>query len=93
MLAELRFATTSAPAASGGVLTFNSIASVAAAAGGTAAWFRALESDGTSVVLDGTVDVSANTPNMTVGTTTVVSGNLFVITGFTHTVAEATSGY
>lgn len=92
LLAELRFAATAAPAAAGGVLTFNALTSAAAVATGTAAWFRALGSDGTTVVMDGTVDVSANTPNMTVATTAFSSGVTIQVTSFTHTVAKATSG-
>lgn len=59
LLAELRFNATSAPAAVAGLLTFNAIASdTSADATGTAAWFRALKSDGSTVVLDGTVGTS-----------------------------------
>lgn len=93
LLCELRFPATSAPGASNGVLTFNAITAVAVATSGTAAWFRALKSDGTSVVFDGTVDVSANTPNLTVATTTLTAGVSFVVDSFTHTVAKATTGY
>jgi hypothetical protein len=58
LLAELRFNATSAPAAAAGVLTFNAIASdVSADATGTATFFRAFKSDGTSVVMDGTVGI------------------------------------
>jgi hypothetical protein len=60
LLAELRFNADAAPAASAGVLTFNAFTSDASAnASGTAAWFRALKSDGTTVVMDGTVGTSA----------------------------------
>ena len=65
LLAELRFSATSAPAASNGVLTFNAITSdTAANATGTATWFRALKSDGTSAVWDGGVSTSGATLNL-----------------------------
>lgn len=54
LLAELRFNATAAPSASSGLLTFNAITSDSSAnATGTASWFRALKSDGTSVIMDG----------------------------------------
>jgi hypothetical protein len=54
LLAELRYSATSAPAASAGVLTFNAITGDSSAdATGTATFFRALQSNGTSVVMDG----------------------------------------
>jgi hypothetical protein len=60
LLAELRFNATFAPAAVDGLLTANAITSDSSAnATGTAAWFRALKSDGTSVVMDGTVGVAS----------------------------------
>ena len=59
LLAELRFGATAAPGASGGVLTFNPITSTLdAAATGNATWFRCLESDGSTVVFDGSVGTS-----------------------------------
>lgn len=59
LLAELRFNATSAPAASNGVLTFNAITGDPAAnAGGTQTFFRALGSDGTTVLWQGTAGAS-----------------------------------
>lgn len=56
LLAELRFNADAFPAASAGVLTANAITGDAAAnATGTATWFRALQSNGTSVIMDGSV--------------------------------------
>lgn len=92
LLSEHRFSATAAPAASNGVITFNAITSVSAAATGTAAWFRCLKSDGTSAVIDGTVDVTANTPNLVLNSTGISAGATVSITGFTHTVQKATSG-
>src|SRR5690349_10691813 len=56
LLAELRFNATAFPAASSGILTANAITSDTSADNtGTASFFRALKSDGTSVLMDGTV--------------------------------------
>lgn len=61
LLAELRYNATSAPAASAGVLSFNAITSdTAANATGTATWFRAFKSDGTTAVYDGSVGTGTN---------------------------------
>jgi hypothetical protein len=59
LLAELTFGATAFGAASGGVAEANPItADSAANATGTAAWFRALKSDGTTSVFDGSVGTS-----------------------------------
>ena len=92
LLSEHRFSATAAPAASAGVITFSAITSVTAGNTGTAAWFRCLQSDGTTVVMDGTVDVTANTPNLVLNSTGISSGATISITAFTHTVQKATSG-
>lgn len=60
LLAELRFSATAFPGAVAGLLTANAITSdLAADATGTAAFFRALKSDGSSVVYDGTVGTAS----------------------------------
>lgn len=91
LLAELRFNATAFPAAVAGVLTANAITADASAnATGTAAWFRALQSDGTAVVLDGTVGTA--TSNMIIATTAITLGLTVSCSSFVHTVAKATSG-
>ena len=87
LLATLRFAATAFGAASNGVITAASIASVTASASGTATWFRVLKSDGTTVVYDG--NVATSSANMVVPTTTVVSGLGVSISSLTHTVPRA----
>ena len=60
LLGTLTFSATSAPAAVAGVLTFSAITSdTSADATGTAAWFRALKSDTTTVVMDGSVGTAS----------------------------------
>jgi hypothetical protein len=91
LLAELRFNATSAPAAAGGVLTFNAItADSSADASGTASFFRALKSDGTTVVMDGTVGTAS--ANMIIATTTITALQTVSCSSFTHDVRNATSG-
>ena len=61
LLAELRFNATAFPAAVAGLLTANAITGdVDANATGTAAWFRALQSNGTSAIMDGTVGTATS---------------------------------
>jgi len=92
LLAELRFNATAAPAASSGVLTFNAITPDSSAnATGTATWFRCLKSDGTTVVMDGSVGTSA--ANMIMATTSIVTGVQVSVSSFTHDVRNSTSGY
>lgn len=65
LLAELALSATAAPAASGGVLTFNSITQDSSAnATGTATWFRMVTSGGTFVI-DGSVATSGSDLNLT----------------------------
>jgi hypothetical protein len=74
LLAELRFATPAAPAASGGLSTFTALTADASAnATGTASWFRALKSDGTTVVFDGTVGSGAVFDLILVSTSIVIT--------------------
>jgi hypothetical protein len=69
LLAELRFAATAFPASSAGVATANAITSAAsAAATGTASFYRALKSDGTTVVADGGVSSGRTAVSVTAAT-------------------------
>lgn len=91
LLAELRFNATFAPAASGGVLTANAITSDSSAnATGTASWFRCLKSDGSTVVMDGSVGTS--TSNLILATTSIVAAQVVSCSSFTHDVKNSTSG-
>lgn len=91
LLAELRFNATAAPSASSGLLTFNAItADSSADASGTAAWFRCLKSDGTTVVMDGSIGTSA--ANMILSTTTITATQNVSCSSFTHDVLNASSG-
>jgi hypothetical protein len=83
LLAQLALSATSAPAASGGVLTFNTITQDSSAdATGTATWFRVTTSGGTFVI-DGSVGTSGSDLNLTTTSITItqpVSVTSFVIT-------------
>lgn len=83
LLAQLALSATAAPAASGGVLTFNAITQDSSAdATGTATWFRVTTSGGTFVI-DGSVGTSSSDLNLTTTTITAtqpVSVTSFVIT-------------
>jgi len=91
LLAELRFNATAAGAAANGVITFNALtADTSANATGTAAWFRALSSDGSTVVFDGTVGTSD--ANLILNSVAIQSGAQVSVSSFTHTVQKATTG-
>lgn len=70
-LAELPCSATFAPAASGGVLTVNSITTANAVASGTASWWRFCTSGGTAVI-DGACGTSGT--DMVMTSTTITSG-------------------
>ena len=71
-----------AAAASGGVLTLNSITSGTAVATSTATWFR-LATSGATFVMDGSVGTSGQDLNLS--TTAIVSGATVSITSATIT--------
>lgn len=84
LLAELRFNATAYAAAVNGVATANAFTSDASAnATGTASWFRALKSDGTTAVFDGTV--GTGTHDLVVATTSFVVGAVISCSSLTYT--------
>lgn len=94
LLAELRFGATAFPATpTSGIMTANAITSDASAdATGTASWFRCLKSDGTTPIMDGTVDVTGNTPNLVLSTVSIVAAAVVSCSSFTHTINKTTAG-
>ena len=85
LLAELRFNATAAPSAVAGVLTFNAITQDSSANNtGTASWFRALKSDGSTVLFDGSVGTSGSDIN--IATTSIVAGAIVGVSSFVYTV-------
>jgi len=84
LLAELRWNATAFGAASSGVATANAItADTSADNTGTATWFRALKSDGTTVVFDGSVGTSGADLNL--NSTGISAGAAVWVTSFTYT--------
>ena len=85
LLAELRFAATAESSTTNGVVTFAAItADSAANATGTATWFRAFKSDGTTAVWDGSVSTASATLNL--NTTSIVINAAVSVTSLTFTV-------
>jgi hypothetical protein len=90
ILAELTMNSTAFGAASNGVATANAITSDTSANNtGTAAWFRLFESDGTTVICDGTVGTGPH--NLVVSTTAFVATATVAITSLTYTQPAAGS--
>lgn len=90
LLATLNLNATFAPSASGGVLTANAITGNAAVATGTATFFRAFKSDGTTAVFDGSVGTSA--ANLILPTVSIQSGVTVTCSSFTFTQQKSTAG-
>ncbi len=87
LLAELRFNATAFGAAAAGVITANAItADTSANATGTAAWFRALKSDGTTPLMDGSVGTAA--ADLILNSVAIQSGAEVSVTSFVHTVTK-----
>lgn len=87
LLAELTCNATFAPAASGGVLTLNSITSDSSAdASGTASWFRIYDSGGSNIVMDGSVStVAAGTGDLQLDSTSITAGQTVSVDTFVIT--------
>lgn len=84
LLAELRFNATAFAAAVNGVATANAItADSAANATGTATWFRALKSDGTTVIFDGSVGTA--TSDLVLNTASIVLNANVAVSALTYT--------
>lgn len=82
-LAHLPLSATAFAPASGGVKTANAITSAAAIGTGTCTWFRAVKSDTTTGVIDGSAGTSGSDLNLT--STAIVSGTTVQCTSWTVT--------
>lgn len=88
LLAELTCNATFAPGAASGVLTLNAITQDSSAnANGTATWFRIVQSDGTTFVLDGNVGTSGSDLNL--NSTTIATGGIVAVSAATITIGNA----
>ena len=85
LLAELRFAATAFASYTGGVATAGTITAGTGLDTKTATWFRALASNGTTVVYDGGVGTSGADLNL--NTTSIVTGAAVSVTSLTITEA------
>ena len=90
LLAELRFAPIAFQSVTNGVMVANTIAPVVASDNGSASWFRALESDGTTSILDGSIGTSD--ANLVLGTTTISQGLIVNVSSFIHSIAKSYTG-
>lgn len=87
LLAELTFGTPAFGAASNGVATANAITSDSSAnATGTASWFRAVRSNGTTVVFDGSVGTA--TSDLVLNSVAIQAGAAVSISSLTYTQAK-----
>ena len=90
LLAELRFNAVAAQPAVDGVLTFNPLTTCPSAnASGTATWFRALQSDGMVAVMDGSVGLVGDDPNLVLSAVDIEIGGSVGVSDFVHTVAKS----
>lgn len=88
LLAELVCGSPFAPAATAGTLTAGAISDDASAdASGTATWFRVVQSNGTTAVIDG--DVGTSGADLNLSSTGIVAGGTVSITSFVITGGNA----
>lgn len=81
LLATLTLSATAFGSASAGTKTANVITAGTAVATGTAAFFRAFKSDGTTAVIDGSVGTAS--ADMVIGTTSINSGDSVSVSAWT----------
>ena len=87
LLAELTLANPAFGAAVAGVATANAItADTSADNTGTASWFRVTQSNGTTVLWDGTVGVSGC--DLNINTTAIEGGANVAVTSFTYQIGK-----
>lgn len=86
LLATMTLSNPAFGSASAGVATANAIGSTTALASGTGSWFRVLESNGTTVVFDGSVGTSGCDLNL--NSVSFASGEAVSVTSFTYTQTE-----
>lgn len=87
MLAQLTCNATFAPSASSGVLTLNAVSpATSAAATGTATWFRIVQSNGSTHVMDGSVStIAAGTGDCRLDDTSIVLGGTVALSSAVFT--------
>lgn len=90
LLAQLTMTDPSAPAASNGTLTLSAItADSSADATGTATWFRIVQSDGTTHVMDGSVTATGGGGDLTLNSVSVTAGGTVSVTSFAISAGNA----
>lgn len=91
-LVELRFAAVAAAPAAGGVITFAPLIAGTAKRQGTAKWYRTLRANGSTTVMDGSVGIVEDDPNLVLNSTTLYVGASVSVKNFTHTVNKSSEG-
>lgn len=91
LITEHRFSATAAPPAVEGVATYNALTIGTSSISATATWFRALQSDGSTPVYDGSVGTSG--ANLILQTNEIQPAGAIVIQGLTYSARLNTPGY
>jgi hypothetical protein len=84
LLVELRWATPAFGASVNGQSEANQMEPAYAESSGQASWFRALRSDGTTGVFDGTVGAAPGQYDVALGATTIQQDALVSVSGFSY---------
>ena len=87
LLATITLPASSAFTSSNGVMTAGAISNATIGTSGTAAWFRWVKSDGTTVIADGSVGTSG--ADMNLNSVALSAGATLATTSFTFTIPSA----
>jgi len=92
VLAIIGFNSTAFAAAANGVITANPMTACSAASlTGNAKWARCYKSDHTTKLMDISVDIAGNTPNLVLNSIAIQANAQVSVSSFVHTVAKSTA--
>jgi hypothetical protein len=89
LLAEFNMAADAFPGAAGGVLTASAITAAVGLLAGNATWYRLTKSDGTTVLIDGSVGLEADNPDVIIDDVAIDVGEPVAVTSFKITMPLA----
>lgn len=89
LLAEFSMNTDAFPPAAGGVITANPITAAVGLADGNATWYRLLKNDGTTTLIDGSVGLEVDNPDVIIDDVAIAIGEAVAVVSFSITMPLA----
>lgn len=89
LLAQFTMNADAFPPAGGGVIVANAITAAVGLADGNATWYRLLKNDGTTTLIDGSVGLSVDTPDVIIDDVAIETGEAVAVVSFQITMPLA----